>query len=995
MKKLFLALIIGLGSISAQSFVEKVIHNPSPVLKNFSSADTLKILAVMVDFQEDKYDATIGTGKFGSHYTKNYGDTILDPLPHDANYFSDHLLFAKNYFKKVSHGKLNINYKVLPEIITVSQTMRNYVQEYQSKDLTQLANFAKEVWAIADNKFSDIKFSDYDLFIIFHAGVSSGLDLGIYSIDRNMPSLYMGQNSFQKIFGNQFTGFTTKSGKISNSIILPETESREVSAIDNSTILMQITINGALVANIASYLGLPDLFNTETGISAIGRFGLMDGQAIVANNGMFPPEPSPWEKMYLGWETPTTVSSIADKKISIATRLTASQNDTTLLKVPLNSSEYFLVENRQQDANKDNVKITYRKGGNTYTTIIQPDTTGLYTILPEKIHGGVVVDVDEYDAAVPGNGIVIWHIDDKIIDANIGTNSINVDANQRGVYVEEADGIMDIGKQFNSVFGTSIGEGSYEDFWYSGNNSKLYKNIFGPDTKPNTKTNNGANSFIAMEKFSSVSNKMSFNLNYSSGNIKPVSVTNLKLTTGQKYLTALLTSGQALICVTDNMNTYRYDINGVLKSTIPNFSEMIPASFNYDQIGAQSNVLKLRGTTAIDYTFSSNVSAPLVIDQTGDNAKIYAGTSDGRVYSSNPLGDVLKFIPFTFREVVTKQNEAVKQISANPVYFSLITQNYFSDVNGTSIKFSNPTRKLINSLDINSKPLSIVLTEKNEFYIIVNGKIQNRFTINSQNDITDFSLADLYGDGQNYILISNGKNLEAYNMNGNYAPNFPFTIPNNESFTGAPLALDLNNDGVTNVIAYTQAGTIYAYNPVNGKIADGFPITTGVQFLLNPVLLKEELPTMGPLPSYKPYLAALDQTNKLYVWNLSPMQGKSYWSGVFGDAMNTSFVPGPSSTNKITEFFPVDKAYNWPNPVYGGSTNIRYYTSEDSDVNIKIVDLAGELVAELNGHANGGFDNEITWDVSKIQSGIYFARLEVKGVTGNSANKIIKIAVIK
>ena len=995
MKKLFLALIIGLGSISAQSFVEKVIHNPSPVLKNFSSADTLKILAVMVDFQEDKYDATIGTGKFGSHYTKNYGDTILDPLPHDANYFSDHLLFAKNYFKKVSHGKLNINYKVLPEIITVSQTMRNYVQEYQSKDLTQLANFAKEVWAIADNKFSDIKFSDYDLFIIFHAGVSSGLDLGIYSIDRNMPSLYMGQNSFQKIFGNQFTGFTTKSGKISNSIILPETESREVSAIDNSTILMQITINGALVANIASYLGLPDLFNTENGISAIGRFGLMDGQAIVANNGMFPPEPSPWEKMYLGWETPTTVSSIADKKISIATRLTASQNDTTLLKVPLNSSEYFLVENRQQDANKDNVKITYRKGGNTYTTIIQPDTTGLYTILPEKIHGGVVVDVDEYDAAVPGNGIVIWHIDDKIINANIGTNSINVDANQRGVYVEEADGIMDIGKQFNSVFGTSIGEGSYEDFWYSGNNSKLYKNIFGPDTKPNTKTNNGANSFIAMEKFSSVSNKMSFNLNYSSGNIKPVSVTNLKLTTGQKYLTALLTSGQALICVTDNMNTYRYDINGVLKSTIPNFSEMIPASFNYDQIGAQSNVLKLRGTTAIDYTFSSNVSAPLVIDQTGDNAKIYAGTSDGRVYSSNPLGDVLKFIPFTFREVVTKQNEAVKQISANPVYFSLITQNYFSDVNGTSIKFSNPTRKLINSLDINSKPLSIVLTEGNEFYIIVNGKIQNRFTINSQNDITDFSLADLYGDGQNYILISNGKNLEAYNMNGNYAPNFPFTIPNNESFTGAPLALDLNNDGVTNVIAYTQAGTIYAYNPVNGKIADGFPITTGVQFLLNPVLLKEELPTMGPLPSYKPYLAALDQTNKLYVWNLSPMQGKSYWSGVFGDAMNTSFVPGPSSTNKITEFFPVDKAYNWPNPVYGGSTNIRYYTSEDADVNIKIVDLAGELVAELNGHANGGFDNEITWDVSKIQSGIYFARLEVKGVTGNSANKIIKIAVIK
>ena len=91
----------------------------------------------------------------------------------------------------------------------------------------------------------------------------------------------------------------------------------------------------------------------------------------------------------------------------------------------------------------------------------------------------------------------------------------------------------------------------------------------------------------------------------------------------------------------------------------------------------------------------------------------------------------------------------------------------------------------------------------------------------------------------------------------------------------------------------------------------------------------------------------------------------------------------------------MNKAYNWPNPVYGSSTNIRYYVSEDSDVKIKIVDLAGELVAELNNKARGGFDNETVWDVSKIQSGVYYAYIEVKGSSGNSANKIIKIAVIK
>ncbi|MFA7229524.1 MAG: hypothetical protein WC061_10855, partial [Melioribacteraceae bacterium] len=346
MKKIFFLSIIGMGSLSAQSFAGKFSRQIVEPLKYYSSSDTLKILAVMAGFQEDRYDATIGTGKFGSHYTQAYGDTILDPLPHNAGYFSDHLLFARNYFKKVSRGKFNISYKVLPDIITVSQTMREYSPGYQSKDLTPLGNFAKEVWKLADEKYSSIKFSDYDLFIIFHAGVSSGLDLGNFSIDRNMPSLYMGETSLKKIFGEQFTGFSTKSGAITNSIILPETESRELTAIDNSIILLELTINGAIVANITSHLGLPDLFNTETGISSIGLFGLSDAQAINANSGMFPPEPSPWEKIFLGWETPVTLAGIADKKINIANRLTASPNDTTLLKIPLNSSEYYLIENR-------------------------------------------------------------------------------------------------------------------------------------------------------------------------------------------------------------------------------------------------------------------------------------------------------------------------------------------------------------------------------------------------------------------------------------------------------------------------------------------------------------------------------------------------------------------------------------------------------------------------------------------------------------------------
>ncbi|MDP2038124.1 MAG: hypothetical protein Q8L04_12125, partial [Ignavibacteria bacterium] len=515
----FLILILGLGSITAQSY-NKRFAVPQNQLQNISSSDTLKILAVMVDFQEDKYDATIGTGKFGSHYSQVYGDTILDPLPHNDEYFADHLLFAKNYFKKVSGGKLNLTYKVLPEVITVSKTMREYVPGYKSTDLSPLGKFSEEVWKLADQKFSNVKFSDYDLFVVFHAGVSSASSIGGGIVNRNMPSLYLSEGSLKSIFGNQFQGFATRTGIISNTVIMSETESREQEFIDGTVGLTQIGINGILVANVGSHIGLPDLFNTETGISAIGRFGLMDSQGMVANAGLFPPVPSPWEKMYLGWEEPKEIS-LAGGRVNITTREIATSVDTALLKVPISSKEYYLVENRQQDAKKDNMILTIKKGNQIIKKTFLPDTSGLFNIYPADIKGGIVIDVDEYDAAVPGNGIVIWHIDENVINAKIGENKINSDLMYKGVDIEEADGIQDIGESFTSIFqdGLIIGEGTYEDFWYKGNKTKFYKNSFSPTSKPNTNSNLGGNSLITLDSFSELSNKMSFNYKYQMDNL--------------------------------------------------------------------------------------------------------------------------------------------------------------------------------------------------------------------------------------------------------------------------------------------------------------------------------------------------------------------------------------------------------------------------------------------------------------------------------------------
>ena len=63
-KFLFIVLVFGLGSLSAQTFKSSLVR-PSSVNETSVDKDTLKILAIMVNFQEDKDGTTFGNGKFG------------------------------------------------------------------------------------------------------------------------------------------------------------------------------------------------------------------------------------------------------------------------------------------------------------------------------------------------------------------------------------------------------------------------------------------------------------------------------------------------------------------------------------------------------------------------------------------------------------------------------------------------------------------------------------------------------------------------------------------------------------------------------------------------------------------------------------------------------------------------------------------------------------------------------------------------------------------
>ncbi len=459
---------------------------------------------------------------------------------------------------------------------------------------------------------------------------------------------------------------------------------------------------------------------------------------------------------------------------------------------------------------------------------------------------------------------------------------------------------------------------------------------------------------------------------------------------GETNYYALINSD--LNVIDDNLNTSEVD-------SFSNFKMSGSVQNNVQRVyGTIENLLKIRSATSGTFELSElNIqefltSPPTIfIDEQGLE-RLLIGTENGKIFiyesSSNPgLIDSLIFGGDEIIKQIAADENYIVTISLSDVLTSpnLLSYNYF-DNEGNSISFDEEIiTQLALTKDSDGEYLSILLSNSNKFYVIKSGDIISQFTVSASQPISKFALTDLLQDGNNYIVINNGINVEAYNFYGVLADNFPFTDPLNIGFMGTPVCADFEGDSNSEIISVTKDGRIFAIDGGTGKVVSGFPISCGAGITRAPSLYNANGVTN---------LAVLNDQNILSAWSISSVEGKLYWSEEFGNPQNTSFIDAAENTNRINDFFPTNRAYNYPNPVYEGTTNIRYYVSEDASVNIKIFDLAGDYVAQLNDEAQGGMDNETVWDVSNIQSGIYFARIEA---TSNSQTEqvVIKIAVVK
>ncbi len=163
---------------------------------------------------------------------------------------------------------------------------------------------------------------------------------------------------------------------------------------------------GVYCHELGHVLGLPDLYDTDNSSRGIGRWSLMASGSWNGSLGASPAHLDAWSKLFLGFLSPN-IPSFDQYGVSFP----QVETNQTIYKLWTNGapiSEYFLVENRQQVG---------------------------------------------YDAFLPSSGMLIWHIDNDILNNDSEWYPGYTSFGHYKVALEQADGLWEM--EQNTDYGNS------------------------------------------------------------------------------------------------------------------------------------------------------------------------------------------------------------------------------------------------------------------------------------------------------------------------------------------------------------------------------------------------------------------------------------------------------------------------------------------------------------------------------------------------------------
>ena len=1005
-------------------------HRPALASPAAALGEPLRILALRVEFVADQLATTTGSGRFDYGTESSYA---LDRPPHDRTYFEHQLRALNAYFARVSSQRVQIIADVFPageqEAYQLTHDMLWYSgQESETLQKQRWAELLRDAVqaAIAGG---GINFSNYDYLIVFHAGVGQDFAFDFDTTPFDIQSVYLDAPSVAEGLGQDpatFKGIACPDGHyFRDGIILPETQNQES---------LNLGLLGTMTLLFGSQIGMPSLFDTNSGRAGIGMWGLMD-QGSFNFQGFIPAEPSAWEKIYMGWEEPV----IVQRGEAVAVGAPHTTSAPRIIKIPISASEYFLVENRQRDPNRDRMAIGRDEAG----LKAEFDSTGR-VVAAAGI--GVLTRVDDYDFGLPGSGLLIWHIDEAVIAASLAANTVNADRLHRGVDLVECDGAQDIGyvyDMFSGGYGTENGD--YWDPWWAGNESHKVVNTasavsFSEASIPNSNgygdANGNAPTRIRLDSFSSLDTVMT--LNIASGlvapgfprleardkKLLPASLTFLAATSEGGSLAADRESDGALVAAAADGALYGWRENG--EPLFAGGSHLLaspgvapaaaPLLLDLDQNGETELFYPAGNGQFFIYSLSAPPPAPgqlallarldlaasptlalLVLPPPA--AALLVGDIHGRLsrLGRDPVSQTWQITDTISlgaaaitglaaapdgRIVAATAAGAVIGLTAQPG-LAILWQNLAADAAGQPLLADLSRDGLLD--------LAIVSGSGRLTTLDMEGRLTGRYQPPvALSGIKAPALGDIDGDGTLEILCLAREAAIALEFNGALALHHP--LPAGTDSVGllpaSPVFARNDDSGMAWIAFATADGLVHAID-ANGHPAAGFPLSANAAS--HSALLLADIDGDNRLE-----LAVAGGDGSINLWDLDLASGgHTIWGQPGGDnraySLAAAALPGPD----YAALLPSARLFSWPNPVRSGGANIHFTLSRQSEqVTVRIFDLAGNFVQEIIRENLPAGDNEIAWAIDQVQSGLYLARVEAQAGSERSF-AVIKIAVTR
>ncbi len=348
----------------------------------------------------------------------NFGDTAYS---FEVSDFED-LLFGtgkysmSDYYKEVSYGAFVVTSG--PEGVSGWYDASQNHDYYGSNDFRGNDRWPGDLVyeAVRAADAAGFNFAPYDqdgdcyvdVVMVVHQGTgeeASGVSTDIWSHRWSLNSArYYGYSHYgEYVTDDTCTSDPSKKVRVNDYTLQPE----------KLTATEMITI-GVFAHEYGHTLGLPDLYDTDYSSEGIGKWSIMAAGSWNSVNvlGDRPSHFDAWSKFFLGWVVPTKVKgALINESIR---QVETSPDVYQLLSGKALSGEYFLLENRQ------------RVG---------------------------------FDRGLPGEGLLIWHIDGDKINTTMGSNTVNnaecypgglsCSNDHYGVKLIQADNLWDLERKKN------------------------------------------------------------------------------------------------------------------------------------------------------------------------------------------------------------------------------------------------------------------------------------------------------------------------------------------------------------------------------------------------------------------------------------------------------------------------------------------------------------------------------------------------------------------